>query len=230
MRQKIHYRHELKYTIPYAEYIAMRGRLRHVMTPDPHAAADGTYLVRSIYFDNGDNRALREKIDGVGPREKFRVRYYNDDLSFMVLEKKIKHGNLCMKYSAPITQEACRELLAGRLDWMRASPHPLVLELYAKMRGQGLRPRVMVSYIREPYAYPPGNVRVTFDSQIRTSLFRRDYLDGPAHDISVNDTPQERILEVKYDAFLPDVIRKLIQTPGIRQQAFSKYAACRRFG
>ena len=38
------------------------------------------------------------------------------------------------------------------------------------------------------------------------------------------------ILEVKYDAFLPEVVRGMLQTGVMRQEAFSKYAACRRFG
>lgn len=38
------------------------------------------------------------------------------------------------------------------------------------------------------------------------------------------------ILEVKYDAFLPEVIRRLAQINTLRQTAFSKYEACRRFG
>ena len=89
---------------------------------------------------------------------------------------------------------------------------------------------MLVSYIREPYTYPPGNVRVTFDSQIRTSLFQQEFLTKEVLDISATDTPEDMILEVKYDAFLPAVIQDLIQVKGIRQQAFSKYGACRRFG
>ena len=113
---------------------------------------------------------------------------------------------------------------------MKTHPSELVRELYVKMKVQQLRPRVMVSYTREPYIYPAGNVRVTFDSDIRTSLFHRDFLTQKAPDISATDTPRDRILEVKYDAFLPAVIQDIIQTPGIRQQAFSKYGASRRFG
>ena len=89
---------------------------------------------------------------------------------------------------------------------------------------------MLVSYRREPYVYAAGNVRVTFDSCIRTSLFRRPLLDGGAQDISAMDAPEELLLEVKYDAFLPDVIASLLQTGTVRQQAFSKYGASRRFG
>ncbi len=230
MEQEKHYRHELKFAIPYADYLAMRARLRAVMTADLHADASGTYRIRSIYFDNSDDKALREKIDGVGKREKFRIRYYNDDFSFITLEKKMKLGSLCLKYDARLTEEECRRLLSGDTAFMRDHPRELVRELYAKMTYQGLRPRVLVSYVREPYVFPAGNVRVTFDSRIRTTLFHREILTEQVSDISATDAPGDMILEVKYDAFLPELIQDLIQVPGIRQQAFSKYGACRRFG
>ena len=92
----------------------------------------------------------------------------------------------------------------------RASSHELVKELYAKMRYQRLVPRVLVSYVREPYIYKPGNVRVTFDSRIRTTLFNREFLTENVNDISATDNPEDMILEVKYDAFLPAVIQDII--------------------
>ena len=78
--------------------------------------------------------------------------------------------------------------------------------------------------------YAPGNVRVTFDSHIRSTLFHREFLEDTVADIGVADTPGSVILEVKFDAFLPEVIQSLLQTEEIRQQAYSKYGACRRFG
>ena len=230
MEQDKPYRHELKFSIPYTEYLAMRSRLRQVMKTDPHASENGSYQIRSIYFDNNDDKALREKNDGLEKREKFRIRYYNDDFSFITLEKKMKIGNLCLKYDAQITEEECRKILRGETDWMKEHPQELVKELYAKMRYQRLKPRVLVSYVREPYVYPAGHVRVTFDSQIRTSLFHQEFLTKEVADISATDTPQDMILEVKYDAFLPEVIQDLIQVKNIRQQAFSKYGISRRFG
>ena len=254
MTQDRQYRHELKYKISYPDYLAMRSRLRPVMKADPHAAAGGRYLVRSIYFDNLNDKALREKIDGVAKREKFRIRYYNDDLSYIVLEKKMKIGSLCLKCSAPITEEECRKILSGGrssvtdggrsstidggrgsmrngdLSFMKEHPQELVRELYAKMTCQLLRPRVLVSYTREPFIYQAGNVRVTFDSDIRTSLFHQEFLTKEAAGISATDEPQDVYLEVKFDAFLPEVVQDLIRVKGIRQHAFSKYSASRRFG
>lgn len=224
------YRHELKYQISLADYYALRRRLMPVMKRDTHTEMDGLYTIRSVYFDNYRDKALREKTDGVQLREKFRIRYYNDDFSFITLEKKIKHNNLCMKVDARITQEEYEKILCEPGAWMLSHPQPLVRELYCKMKTQQLKPRVLVSYVREPYIYEAGNVRVTFDSHIRTSLFQRSFARGNIPDISATDVPGDMILEVKFDAFLPDIIACLLQSEGLRQQAFSKYGACRRFG
>ncbi len=230
MAKMNNYRHELKYGISYTDYLAMRGRLAKVMQPDPHASEDGCYRIRSLYFDNSDDKALMEKINGIAKREKFRIRYYNDDLSFIIMEKKMKIDDLCLKFDAPISEEEFKKIVKGDTDFMRDHTEELVRELYAKMNYQRLRPRVLVSYVREPYIYRPGNVRVTFDSKIRTSLFTRDFLKDEVADISATDSPGDMLLEVKYDAFLPEIIQDMIQVNNIRQQAFSKYGACRRFG
>ena len=224
------YRHELKYPINTADYYALRQRLSSFMKRDPHTGKDGVYTVRSIYFDNADDKALREKVYGVQKREKFRIRYYNDDFSFITLEKKMKYNDLCLKLDALLREEECFALLSGESEWMRSHPSELVRELYCKLKYQQLRPRVMVSYLREPYVYPPGNVRVTFDSKIRTTLFRRNFLLDEMRDICATDSSGDVILEVKYDAFLPEIISCLLQAEGLRRQAFSKYRVCRRFG
>lgn len=230
MKLQGRYRHELKFQISQVEYEAIRRRLQPVMQRDIHAGVDGHYAIHSIYFDNFNDKALREKVNGVQQREKFRIRYYNNNFSYITLEKKIKHNNLCMKVDASITEAECRAIAAGDTDWMMTHPSGLVRELYCKMKFQQLRPRALVSYVREPYVYAPGNVRVTFDSQIRSSLFHWEFMQDNLHDISATDTPADMILEIKYDAFLPEIIEKLLNLKNVRQQAFSKYGACRRYG
>ncbi len=235
------YRHEYKYDADYGTCLALRQRLRAVMKPDAHANRAGVYTVSSIYFDNFDDKVLREKNSGLQKREKFRIRFYNGDPSFLSLEKKQKHGSLCLKCGERISRETCRAILGNDRQRLAAHSSGLVRELFCKMQLQQLKPRVLVSYTREPYIYPPGNVRITFDSDVRTSLFHSafsemlcpsgdppDGADIPA--IHAMDTPGQIILEVKYDAFLPEVIAHLLQSEGIRAESFSKYAACRRFG
>ena len=221
------FRHEWKHEINVSDLIAIRQRLRAVAKPDPHAV-DGRYLIRSLYFDDSTDKALREKLDGVNQREKFRIRYYNGDTSFINLEKKSKRNGLGSKDMALLTAEEAQAIVDGKLDWMPASGRPLVQELYSKMKSQGLRPKTIVDYTREPFVYAPGNVRVTLDYDIRTGLGCTDFLNVDCVTIPAGDAPI--ILEVKWDEFLPDVIRDAVQLSGRRVSAFSKYAQCRIYG
>ena len=104
MDRRIHYRHELKHELNMSDLISIRQRLRAVAVPDPHAEG-GRYLIHSLYFDNLNDRALREKIDGVNMREKFRIRFYNHDTSLIHLEKKSKRNGLGTKYSEVLSAE-----------------------------------------------------------------------------------------------------------------------------
>lgn len=220
------FRHEWKHEISYLDLLSVRQRLRAVAQPDPHAV-DGRYQIRSLYFDTPSDRALREKLDGVSRREKFRIRCYNGDPSILHLEKKSKLGDLGNKQTAPLSVPEVNAILHGELDWMPDSGRPLIQALYSKMMTQLLRPRTIVDYTREPYVYGPGNVRVTLDYDIRTGLGCTDFLD-PCVTIPAGDAPI--ILEVKWDAFLPTVIRDAVQLEGRRAAAFSKYAQCRIYG
>lgn len=221
------FRHEWKHEIGAADLIAIRQRMRAVARPDPHAV-DGKYQIRSLYFDNGSDQALREKLDGVSRREKFRIRYYNGDPTLIHLEKKSKLGGLGSKQMALLTAEEAQAIVDGRIEWMLDSGRPLVQELYSKMRGKGLRPRTIVDYIREPFIYPPGNVRVTLDYDIRTGLGCTDFLDPDCVTVPAGDAPI--ILEVKWDNYLPEIIRAAVQLGDCRASAFSKYAQCRIYG
>lgn len=206
----------------------LRQRLCMVMSPDAHAE-NGQYHIRSMYFDTPTDTALREKLAGVSQREKFRIRYYNGDASHINLEKKSKCIGLGNKKKARMSAEEVQRLLDGDIEWMRDSgDRSLLYELYQKMIMQGLQPKTIVDYTREPFVYAPGNVRVTLDYDLRLALHCRDFLDPDCLTIPAGDPPV--ILEVKWDEFLPDVIRDIVQLDGRKTSSFSKYAACRIYG
>ena len=217
-------RHEWKHRIAPGDLPVLRARLGAVLTPDPYAAG-GSYHIRSLYFDTPADTALREKLDGVNRREKFRIRCYNKDFSLIHLEKKWKANSLGTKEKAKLTPDQVRAILTGDWDWMPRSQDALIRELYVKMTLQGLRPKTIVDYTREPFVFGPGNVRVTLDYDLRTGLHCTDFLNPDC--LTIPATDDAVILEVKWDQFLPDVIRDLVQIPGRRTAAFSKYAACR---
>lgn len=223
MSEQQPYRHEYKYEISYADYYELRARLGYLMTRDPHVDADGKYRIHSLYFDNCNDVALREKLDGVALREKFRIRYYGSMPSHLSLEKKQKVNGLCLKVSAPISRAQCEALIAGKPFALGEDAPPLLRELDFKMKSCLLRPRRVVSYTREPYIFAPGNVRVTFDMEIGGASPTDFFAPVPLAALRGD----HMILEVKYDAFLPSVIADALQIGEIRVGAFSKYAACR---
>lgn len=220
-------RHEWKHEITAADRLVLASRLSAVARRDVHGQ-NGRYEIRSLYFDDLRDTALREKIDGVARREKFRIRYYGGDASYICLEKKSKRDGLCGKRSVLLSAREVQDLLDGDLAWMPGSGRPLVQELYCKMKGDLLRPKTIVDYTRDAYVFPAGNVRVTLDSNIRTGLRSTESLGPACVTVPAGDAPI--ILEVKWDEFLPDVIRAAVQLPGRRSSAFSKYAACRIYG
>ena len=220
------FRHEIKHEISKTDMLILRQKLRAVMKSDPHAIG-GIYEIRSLYFDTPDDKALREKIDGVNEREKYRIRLYNRDKSMIRLERKYKYGGLGFKESAVLTPEQANAVAMGETDWMASSKDPVIADFYKKICHQRLGAKVLVDYTREPYIFAPGNVRVTFDYNIRTGLTCTDLFAPEGMTVPIKDSPC--ILEVKWDEYLPDIIRDAIQLENRHGAAFSKYAACRMY-
>ena len=220
------YRHEYKHEISHCDMLELRNRLSAVMKKDVHAI-DGKYFVRSLYFDNAQDKALTEKLNGVNFREKFRIRYYNHDTSVIHLEKKSKTNGLCLKESVILTKEMAQAIADGDYGWMMQSGEPLIQELYTKISGQGLRPKTIVDYEREPFIFTAGNVRITLDYNIRTGLNCTDFLNP---DCITVPTGNAIILEVKWDEYLPDIVRDAIQLSSCRTGNYSKYDVCRIYG
>lgn len=220
------FRHEVKHEINHHDMLILRQRLRAVMKSDSHAV-NGQYTIRSLYFDNLDDKALREKLDGVNVREKYRIRLYNHDTSVIHLERKFKCGGLGYKNSANLTPEMAQAIADGDTEWMSKSHDEVILGFYTRIKNEGLAPKVIVDYTREPFIYGPGNVRVTLDYHIRTGLRCTDFLNPDCVTVPVKDSPC--ILEVKWDSYLPGVIQDAVRLAGRRNGAFSKYAACRMY-
>lgn len=218
------FRHEYKHQINLSDIYGLRARLSAVAKHDSNSDSDGTYFVKSLYFDNYMDKALREKIDGVNKREKFRIRYYGTDTSFIRLEKKSKINGLCSKATCRITAQECQKIIDGDTEFLKDSKYELMRELYSKMKYQLLRPKCIVAYTRECFVYPSGNVRVTLDMNICGSNNVKEFLNP---DLPFLQTYRDSVLEVKWDEYLPEIIRDLVQVKSRRSAAFSKYAAIR---
>ena len=106
-------------------------------------------------------------------------------------------------------------------------PALAISSTYLRMRAELTQPSVQVHYRREAYIYGPGNVRVTLDSDIRTGLWDVDFL-SPAQPRIRTQSDDFVLLEVKFDCYLPDIIRD-ITCCQCRPMSFSKFEACHSY-
>lgn len=218
------FRHEIKTEINQCDALVLKNWLKEVMSPDSYSE-NGKYLVRSLYFDNLEDKALREKTDGVNYREKFRLRIYNNDSSLIKLEKKSKINGLCLKRSEVISKDVAEMLSVGNFEKIEKDASELLWDFSFKSSMYGLIPKTVVDYEREAFVFKAGNTRVTVDSNIRTGIASADFLN--LNLLTVPAGEPKIILEIKWDEFLPEIIKDITDINGRRSSAFSKYAACR---
>lgn len=222
------FRHELKFMINRHQYYVLCQRLKNLIQHDKHAGRNGEYHIRSLYFDDVDSSALSEKLGGFRDRRKYRIRIYNGDDQIIHFEKKVKVGDHIAKLKEPLTREMYDSIIRGDYEVLHQPDKPFMMELYREMKHNLLRPKVIVDYVREPYVCKNGNVRITFDKELRTGLHATDIFDRSLQPVPALDD-HLIILEVKYDEYLPEYIRTALQMDGLRHQSASKYVICCKY-
>ncbi len=222
------YRHEIKYRMNAMEAALTQQRAQSILRPDPHVDANGIYQIKSLYFDDYQDSCLEENVAGVDHRSKFRIRIYNDDPSFIHLEKKSKVNGMTRKESCKITREQCEILMEGRYPAEAYMDKGTESRLLREMQMRLLQPKVIVQYERAPYIYEPGNVRITFDRCLCSSGEIRGFLE-PAQVMRPIFPMGESLLEVKWDELLPQILRRHLALDSLQWTGFSKYALCRQY-
>lgn len=222
------YRHEFKYLCTDAQLAMLEVRLMGIMAKDIHTGTNGRYLIKSLYFDDINDRCFMENEDGTGPREKYRIRIYNNDPERISLECKRRENDKVNKKSCLLTKEQYDLLVFdrphGRIKELpELARKLLVLKMCCKME-----PKVIVSYERVPYVYQNGNVRVTFDRNIASSARIEDFFRPDAGKRQILPSGRQ-LLEVKYDEYLPDHIYHALSLANMQRIAFSKYYLCRKY-
>jgi hypothetical protein len=225
---ELQFRHEKKYLINEHTATILKARVSAVMNPDAHG---GSYIVNNLYLDDRYDSAYYGKHLGRLIRDKFRLRHYNGDLSFIRLERKHKEGNLSYKDTTRITTEQYQKIKTGDLSFILEETEPLWQTLATLHRLKGLRPSAIFSYKREAFVYKAGNARITFDSPpFQTGNERKMILHEP---LAVNYGKQAyspMLVEVKYNQFLPEPIRRLLNGLPLAHTDMSKYCIVRERG
>lgn len=218
------FRSELKYLINIADKEIVKSRLNGILQLDENAV-NGKYKVRSLYFDDYWNTAYEEKLMGVYDRKKYRIRIYDDSDSKITLECKIKKGNFVHKDSASLSRDECDMLINGEYSFLLQRYEEVCKRFYFECVSRVMRPRFIIDYDREPFVMEAGDVRVTFDNDVRvgtmgTSIFNPDM---PAVHVL---PPGMTIMEVKYTEFFPSVVKNAVPPRASELSALSKYVLC----
>ncbi len=212
--------------------VVLEHNIASIMKPDYYSNGGSGYKISSIYFDDLGDTCLRDTIDGVDERNKYRIRIYNDSFDVIKLEVKMKKYNRINKISSSITKEQLNKLMRGEvLPYSSESGSPNAIQMFNyAIATKGLRPKVIVTYNRAAYVCDMGNVRITFDRNLRTSS-DVDLFGNPdlTYEPVITDEREDFILEVKYDDFLPSYIAQVLEMGLMHQMSYSKYGLCREY-
>ncbi len=219
------YRVEDKYNCSESELFLLQSRMETVLCPDKNEGGSDGYRITSLYFDDLADSCLNDTVDGVNRRSKYRIRIYNDSLDVIKLEVKTKQDSRIRKQSRTISKTELERLMRGECIADDASMEDPATLFNLAIRTGGLRPKVIVAYERKAYVYEPGNVRITFDRNVRASSRVEDF---GRKNISYDFLREcDKVLEVKYDEFIPGFLLQLLETGNLQQSVYSKYQLCR---
>jgi len=218
------FRHELKYIISENEKEAIKQRLKTVLSLDANVI-DGSYMIRSLYFDDVRETAYTEKLMGTDSRKKYRIRCYNASDKVIKLECKRKERQYINKVAATLTREETDKILAGDIDFLKDRKEKVCKDFYVEWKTNILRPRIIVDYDREPYVYPFGDVRITFDTHIRAGIGSFDLFDSKLPVLETME-PGQLVMEVKFTEYLPRIVEDILPVADSVQTAASKFVMC----
>lgn len=219
------YRAEDKYACNATELYMLQARIDPVLRPDSNQYDETGYSIVSVYFDDFTDSHLMDTIAGNSERDKYRIRIYNHSFDTIKLEVKSKQYNRILKKSKTITYDQMQNLLNGKcIEDSGSFDDPATL-FNISIKEHGLTPKIIVAYERKAYVFDAGNVRITFDRNIRASKYV-DFFGNPGtiYDPLIEN---DMILEVKYNEFLPGFIAQLLELGNMQQTSFSKYKLCR---
>ena len=101
-------------------------------------------------------------------------------------------------------------------------------KVYIESRLRLLKPKIIVEYDRTAFISKVGNIRITFDKNIRTSNKVKRFFEDNIYASPINDL-NTHVLEVKYDEFIPQYILSTLELNTLRQTSYSKYYLSRLY-
>ena len=222
------YRNEWKYNLTNQQLSLLKSRISEVLDLDPHTPKCGKYVIHSLYFDDYKDQSIYTTDSGLSKRFKWRIRFYDEDLDYIVLERKEKIDSRCHKKSCKLTLDEYEKIVSGNItDIVYDTDKNLIKELARDIMLYNYVPKVIVDYERIAFVEEITNVRITFDTKISASYDFDNFLNGDYIKYYIQPSNQN-VLEVKFDDVLPSYIKKIVESYEFKQTSFSKYYYCRR--
>lgn len=217
----MNYRNELKYMLTNVDVAILKGRLNSILIKDPNVKGN-SYNVKSLYFDDRYLSSYYQVVNSLNERWKWRIRFYNDDDTYICLEKKNKVNGKVFKEKCQLTKEDVLDILDNKKIKMSDQKNKLLNEFYYNILVKGLKPIIIISYDRIPYIYKVSDIRITLDYNLSVSdkvneLFNKKINMIPLMEIG------NVLLEVKYNQFLPDYIMNKFNLCYLERTSYSKY-------
>lgn len=221
---------EVKYLVNRTTRTALARDLAAFMTPDVHAGPNGTYLVRSLYFDTPDYHAYHSKLAGLGERHKLRTRTHCGDpgeAQVVRMEVKSRYLSHVSKISVALPREDY--LVVEESIWRRILPPPRILdafpgagEFFRLLKQYNMEPKIVVQYRRQALERRElGRVRVSIDDELVATRHPQllGELCGPRRLLKHGNA----IVEFKMDGFMPYWLHTLVSKYDLVNQALSKF-------
>ena len=219
-------REEKKFLISVADFISLSHKVEQVMLSDPHNGTHG-YMIRSLYFDTPFDDDFFEEQAGVELRRKVRLRCYDPNANYAMLELKQKQGAQQLKRSLRITRNDALRLISSDYSVLLSYPEPFAAEMYALMQRGCYRPKTIIEYNRKAYIAKENKIRITFDNKIVSTESNFDFFNPSLNMNPVLD-PYNVVMEVKYNGFLLGYLKELINCTDKSELSISKYILARQ--
>ena len=218
------YRNEWKYICSDWDLKLLENRLSGVLEKDKHAGDDGSYAVRSLYFDDYSNTCAKQNAASLPERYKWRIRYYGGGTSKHIhLEFKRKHNGQGIKKSCKISEAECKKILNGEImEVFWSTGEDLLKQFCIAVMTRRFEPKAIIDYDRTAYVEPTTNIRVTIDRNISASKEFDKFLSGKYIKIPLQGKDQH-VLEVKFDDIMPSHLQRIINAYERKPASFSKY-------
>lgn len=221
-------RHELKYFINFAQADVLKNKLKYILKEDKYNKNNDGYLVRSLYFDSHDDECLFEKCSGTLKRNKYRLRIYDPKDKTAKFEIKSKENDYVDKLSATISKEDAVEVINGNLEVLKKYNNNVLDLIYTTFKSKNYKPRTIVDYYRYAYVMDMFNVRITFDNYISYNNNNFDLFDENLNTVPAFLDEHKTVLEVKFNQFLPPVIKDVLVLECLKRTSVSKYVLSRQ--